>query len=133
MKYQYARYNNSVVRPVIPIKLKSGGNEVSYEVLVDSGADLCIFDEEIGEALGIDVRKGKQQEVFGVGGKASFYYLHKIKIDVGGWEYDIEAGFMPNVSGRQVSHGIVGQRGFFENFTVKFNKRKEEIELNRYL
>ena len=79
MKFRYARYG-STLRPVIPVKIKYGGNEIGYEVLVDSGADLCLFDEEIGQALGIDVRKGKAHEVFGVGGKSSLYYIHKINL-----------------------------------------------------
>ena len=113
----------------MPIKVKYGGNEIGYQVLVDSGADLCLFDEEIGQALGMDVRHGKPHEVFGVGGKASLYYLHKVKIEVGGWEFEIDAGFMTSVAGRVMPYGIVGQKGFFDIFVVKFDLLKEEIEL----
>ncbi len=130
MKFRYARYG-STLRPVIPIKLKFKGLEINYEVLVDSGADLCIFDAQIGKAIGIDVEKGKKCEVFGVGGKASFYYLCKVEIEVGGWSSVIDAGFMPEVSGRVMSYGIVGQRGFFGLFKVKFDLLKEEVELQK--
>ncbi|HVM73819.1 MAG TPA: aspartyl protease family protein [Candidatus Paceibacterota bacterium] len=130
MKFNYKRYG-STLRPVIPVKLRVGKNEIGYEVLVDSGADFCIFDEEIGKAIGIDVHKGTPQEVFGIGGKASIYYLHKVTMEVGGWPYIIEAGFMPAVSGRIAQYGVVGQRGFFETFIVKFDLEKEEIELKR--
>lgn len=100
-----------------------------YEVLVDSGADICIFHSEAGEALGLDIPKGKPREVFGVGGKASLYYLHEVEIEVGGWAHKIEAGFMPDISGKRMPYGIVGQKGFFDNFVVQFNLKKEEIEL----
>ena len=130
MKFKYKRYG-STLRPVMPIKLRVGDNEIGYEVLVDSGADFCIFDEEIGRAIGIDVRRGTPQQVFGIGGKASVYYLHKVIMEVGGWPYTIEAGFMPAVSGRVAQYGVVGQRGFFEAFVVKFDLAKEEIELKR--
>ena len=96
---------------------------------MDSGADLCIFDAEIGEALGINVKKGTPKEVFGVGGKVSIFFLHKVEIEVGGWPYKIDAGFMPNVAGRVAQYGVVGQKGFFENFIVKFDLIKEEVEL----
>lgn len=129
MKFSYKRYGSETLRPVIEIKVKSGSDSLRYEVLVDSGADICIFNSEVGEALGVDVKQGKAREVFGVGGKASVYYLHKVKIGVGGWEYDIEADFMPDVAGRVMPYGIVGQKGFFENFIVKFDMIKEEIEL----
>lgn len=130
MKFRYARYGN-VLRPVIPIKLKNGDKEIGYHVLVDSGADLCLFDQEMGEAIGIDTTKGKKHEVFGVGGKASIFYVHKIKIEVGGWEYEIEAGFMPTVSLKSIPYGVVGQKGFFDIFVVKFDLLKEEVELNQ--
>jgi len=131
MKFNYKRYSNSVLRPVIPIKLKNKDMEIGYEVLVDSGADLCIFNAEIGEAIGIDIKKGKPCEVFGVGGKVSIYYLHKVKIEVGGWPFEIKAGFMPNVAGRVMQYGLVGQKGFFDIFVVKFDLLKERIELKQ--
>jgi len=129
MKFDYKRYGQNTLRPVVPIKLKNGEVSIGYEVLVDSGADLCIFDAEIGEAIGINVKKGIPKEVFGVGGKASIYYLHKVEIVVGGWVYKIDAGFMPNVAGKIMQYGLVGQNGFFSNFIVRFDLLKEEIDL----
>jgi hypothetical protein len=128
MKFDYKRYGTTL-RPVIPVKIKYGEAEIGYEVLVDSGADLCLFDEEIGKAIGINVRAGRKHEVFGVGGKASFYYLHTVILSVGGWPHKIEAGFMPEVSGRVIPYGLVGQKGFFDLFIVKFDLLKEEVEL----
>lgn len=131
MKFNYKKYPGPILRPVIPVKLKNKDLEIGYEVLVDSGADLCIFDEQIGEIIGIDIKKGKPREVFGVGGKASIYYLHKVEIVVGGHSYNIEAGFMPNVAGNVMPYGIVGQKGFFDMFVVKFDLLKERIELKQ--
>ncbi len=130
MKFKYSRYGTTL-RPVIPIKLKKDSQAITYEVLVDSGADLCLFDAEIGEAIGIDIEKGKPNQVFGIGGKASVYYIHPVTIEVGGWPYEIEAGFMPSVAGHTKQYGVVGQRGFFDTFIVKFDLLKEEIELKR--
>ena len=128
MKFNYKKYTDTP-RPVIQIILKNKESAVGYHVLVDSGADLCLFDAGMGEQIGIDVKKGKPIEIFGVGGKASIFYLHTVNIEVGGWSYNIEAGFMPEVAGRVLPYGIVGQKGFFENFIVKFDLLKEEIDL----
>jgi hypothetical protein len=133
MKFRYAKYGASTLRPVVPIKVLFGKKEVGYHVLVDSGADLCLFDEEIGTLLGIEVTKGEPCEVFGVGGKVSLYYLHMVQIEVSGWQYEIEVGFMPNVAGRTMPYGLVGQKGFFENFIVKFDLLKEEVEIKTRL
>lgn len=128
MKFDYKRYGKTL-RPVIPVTVQNGDEKIGYEVLVDSGADMCLFDEQIGDALGIAVRSGEKREVFGIGGKASFYYLHTITLSVGGWPHQVEVGFMPEVSGRITPYGVVGQYGFFDHFTVKFDLLKEEVEL----
>jgi hypothetical protein len=129
MKFKYAKYGKDTFRPVIPVFLKNDRIRIGYEVLVDSGADLCLFHADIGEAIGLDIEKGKPREVFGVGGKVSVYYLHPITLVVGGWEYDIEAGFMPAVSGRSMPYGLVGQKGFFEFFKVTFDHASKDIEI----
>lgn len=46
MQFPYKKFGE-YLRPVIPIKIKYNNASVGYEVLVDSGADLCIFDAEI--------------------------------------------------------------------------------------
>ncbi len=128
MKFRYKRYGE-ILRPVIPIRVRSGEKHLQYEALVDSGADICIFSSEVGHAIGIDVLKGVPHEVFGIGGKTSFYYFHKVVIEVGGWPFEIKAGFMPEVAGRILPYGVVGQKGFFDKFIVKFDLFKEEVEL----
>jgi len=58
-------------------------------------------------------------------GFPEFYYLHNISIKVGGLDYKAEVGFM---SMRDNAYGIVGQKGFFNKFIVKFDLQKEDIE-----
>lgn len=102
---------------------------VPYEVLVDSGADVCIFDAQIAEILKINLKKGKKKKVSGITGVAEPYYIHPVTITVGGWKYKIEAGFLPNIG--NLGYGVVGQNGFFDIFVVKFDLVKEEIELKQ--
>ena len=62
-KFSYKNYGPHIYRPVIPIELEYNKNLIRYEVLVDSGADGCIFDSQIGEVLGIDVESGESREI----------------------------------------------------------------------
>ena len=129
MKFRYKQYGSNVSRPVVPITIKHGNKSIRYEALVDSGADACFFHAEVGELLGLDIKKGKAEEVFGIGGKASVYYRHKIMVEIGGWSREIEAGFLPDVAGRVMKYGVLGQKGFFDLFIIKFDLPKGEIEL----
>jgi len=129
MKFPYLRYGVHS-RPVIPIKVKHRGRSISYSVLVDSGADSCIFDEQVASALGIEVEKGTPALVGGIAGQTATYFIHPVTIEVGGWPYEIQAGFLPLVAGG-FNYGVVGQRGFFERFVVKFDMQKGEVDLKR--
>jgi len=44
MKFRYKKYGPSILRPIIPIEIVYKDKSVPYEVLIDSGADFCIFD-----------------------------------------------------------------------------------------
>lgn len=129
MKFSYKKYAPGILRPVIPIEIIYKNSSIHYEVLVDSGADFCIFDSQIGQLLGIDIQSGKKQEVGGITGTRENYYVHPVTIKVGGWSHMIEAGFLPNIA--HFGYGVVGQNGFFDIFVVKFDLVKEEIELKK--
>jgi hypothetical protein len=126
MKFKYKRYGPEILRPVIPIEVVANNIEVPYEVLVDSGADICIFDSQIANILGIDVVKGIKKQVLGVTGFPEDMYLHTIHLNIGGHQYKMEVGFMEM---RNSSYGVVGQKEFFELFVVKFDLKKNEVEL----
>ena len=127
MKFPYKKFGNGIMRPVIPIKVSFKGETIKYNVLVDSGADMCLFDAQIGELLGIPIEAGKQNFVTGVTANPQPYYQHRVVINVGGWDHEIDAGFMPNFPPSQ--YGIVGQVGFFDFTTVKFDYTKEVVEV----
>jgi hypothetical protein len=133
MKFPYKRFARGAfppaIRPIITITVSHNGQSIRQEVLVDSGADICLFDAEIGELLGIPVTDGKEARLLGATSETpQSYYLHPVTITVGGWDYPIEAGFVPNFT---PAFGIVGQVGFFSLFVVKFDYQKEEVEIRR--
>lgn len=126
MKFEYKKIAPDTLRPIIPIEVGRDGFFVKYEVLVDSGADMCLFDTGIAELLNINFKKSEKRKVVGITGIPEDYFVHTITIKVGGWPFKIEAGFLPN---SQYNYGVVGQKGFFDIFVVKFDLLKEEIEL----
>ncbi len=121
-------YGSAILKPIIPIKISSGNNSLKYAALIDSGADFCIFDAEIGEYLGIDIRSGTKEIFGGIqerdGAEA---FLHEVIINIGGWDYKTIVGFSYDIAKHGL--GILGQKGFFDIFVVKFDLLKEEIEL----
>lgn len=76
MKFRYKTYGSGILRPVITIELIHKGTEVPYEVLVDSGADVCIFDAQIAAILGIDITEGERHEIAGITGVSERTVVH---------------------------------------------------------
>lgn len=137
MKFRYHKlflpqrseyFGSSVLKPIIPIAVMVGRNEIRYAALIDSGADFCIFEAEIGEYLGLDIKDGVPIEFGGVqerGGATAF--LHDVYLNVGGFSYKNRVGFSYDIA--KHGFGILGQKGFFDIFVVKFDLLKEEVEL----
>jgi len=140
MKFRYTKYpskpspshptRKSVLRPVIPIRLIYQDNHSPwYDSLIDSGADYCIFHAEMGELIGMDVKKGKLMDFVGISGKPQKAYFHNIAIEIGGLKYECYAGFSYDIE--TLPYGILGQDGFFNLFIVIFDLKKRSIELIR--
>lgn len=128
MKFRYKKYGPQILRPVIPVEVIYASITVPYEVLVDSGSDSNIFDAQIAEILGLDLFSGKHSEVAGVTGVEEPIYIHNIDLIIGGHLLkNIEIGFLKSIG--RLGYGVVGQQGFFDIFVVKFDLKKEIVEL----
>lgn len=137
MKFRYLKFplavqsdffGYSILKPIIPIGLTVGNEPFDYAALIDSGADFCIFDAGIGEALELNVKGGKRISFRGIQeADAAEAFLHEVTVLIGGQEHKVPIGFSYNIA--QDGYGILGQKGFFDLFVVKFDLLKEEIEL----
>jgi len=56
MIFHYFEITSKIVRPIIPIILKSQTKLMLYSALIDSGADYSIFSLDIADALGIKLQ-----------------------------------------------------------------------------
>lgn len=137
MKFKYRKiyltptfdfFGKFILKPIIPVKVSKLGITLKYAALIDSGADFCIFDAGIGEFLGLKVKSGIEIPFGGIqsvgGAKA---YIHKVDLEIGGHQFKSDIGFSYDIS--KHGYGVLGQRGFFDLFAVKFDLLKEEMEL----
>lgn len=121
-----------IFKPVIPLKLGNKQNPsktVSLHGLIDSGADATILSAEYGEAIGLEVKKGKTGKFSGIGEGRITVYFHEVILEVilnvGGYQWVAEVGFTYN----EGVVAILGQVGFFEKFRVAFDYPKKTIEI----
>lgn len=125
------RHAKFIAVPWIPVTIKANDKKQRFLMLVDSGADNCIFDRDVANILGINIENGEQIKTGGIGGSASVYYFDNIYINVGGTEIKTRCGFIDgNLVDGKIA-GVLGRQGFFEHFKVCINERKGEIELKQ--
>lgn len=125
MIYPYLTFTDTIRRPIIQIIVRSENNFAIYPVLIDSGADYCIFNIELAKALGIKLTK-KRTNFRGVGKDKVKGFWGEVEIKLGDHSYKTKAIFA-EIS--QFGHGILGQQGFFDRFDVKLSYQKQTIEI----
>ena len=107
--------------PIVPVRLshRHSPPTKSIECWIDSGADVGIFHAGLCHSLVIRrVEDGVKEDLGGViGGPKAPMYFHKVKILVFGDFFETMAGFSKDLS----VTGLLGRRGFFENFIVKID------------
>ena len=129
MKFPYRKINlkhpfslkSFILRPIIPVSLKYGDKSLRYEALLDSGADFNIFPLEIAESLGIKFKSNKKLSFSGIGGEPITGQITEVSLGIGNKTISTKAVFA------EVGNGILGQYGFFDIFSVKFDLKNKEI------
>src|SRR3989344_9441195 len=117
----------SALRPVIQIDFDTPTGALGYLVLIDSGADYCIFHSIVAERLGIDIKTGRELIFYGTSGQAQKAYFHKISFKIGGSLHECEVGFSYDME--KLAYGLLAQYGFFDKWIIKFEPQKENVEL----
>lgn len=113
--------------PLVPLTAHGPAGEVELLALVDSGAEENVLDAEVGEALGLDVEAGREVRLFGYDGREQQGYRLAIDLQVGRQWWRAPVIFAHSVA----RGGILGQRGFFQFFTVTFRYIERELEIRR--
>ena len=115
--------------PIIPVTLIKENVEIDTDALVDSGANISVFREEIAECLEIVIEDGEEILLQGLGGRI-VGYMHELKVRVDDEEFPCKVVFSKELT---VGLNILGREGFFEYFQVTFNERGKEVILGKIL
>jgi hypothetical protein len=88
------------------------------ECFVDSGAHSCMFHAAFCRSLGIHLEDSIKSDLGGVvGGVSVPIYYHRVKVLVGSQQLTTMAGFSDKLS----VAGLLGRRGFFDDFIVRID------------
>ncbi len=116
-------------RPYLIVRLINGDRHKDVISLVDSGADVCLFHSDIGRMLGIEIEAAPELAFQGVSGAKEVAYLHRVDLVVSGLSsIALDVAFTNSMA---AGTGLLGQRGFFEQFRVNFDLSEKFFEISR--
>lgn len=111
--------------PLIDITLQRRKISLEIKALVDSGASCSVFGSYIAEYLDIDIEKGKQIYLEGVGGRI-LGYMHYVYITTGEKRFRCKIIFSREFS---VAFNLIGRDNFFQHFTITFDEKNKRTIL----
>jgi hypothetical protein len=133
MRFRYTDIQNNqdprmpFRRPYLIVRLLSGSKHKDVISLVDSGADVCLFHSDIGRMLGIEIEAAPELAFQGVSGVREVAYLHRVRLAVRGLSaITLDVGFTKSMA---VGTGLLGERGFFEQFEINFQLNQKFFEV----
>ncbi len=118
-------YNGEGYFPVIPFYVSAGGKQLKLRALIDSGATISVFKDEVAEQLEIEIESGKEIYLGGVGGRIKGY-IHELNLEIVGKKL-----FCPVVFSREylVSFNLLGREAVFNQFKIIFEEKKKLLKL----
>lgn len=123
--FRYRQNPEGQFFPVVPVRFYLGKKKVDSSALVDSGATVSIFRADVADYLGVEIEKGEEIYLGGVGGRIKGY-LHRLQIEVAGKKFSCPIVFSHEYL---VSFNLLGREKFFKNFVIVFEEKKKKIRL----
>lgn len=123
--FPYQRNSTGNSFPVIDLFVSKSGGTARIFALVDSGATVSIFREDVAKQLNITIEEGEEIYLGGVGGRIKGY-IHKLEIEIARKKI-----LCPIVFSREytVSFNLLGREAFFKHFKIIFEEKKKILVL----
>ena len=123
--FPYQRNSTGNYFPVIDLFVSQNNRATRIFALVDSGATVSIFREDVAEQLDITIEYGKETYLGGVGGRIKGY-IHKLEIEIAGRKFICPVVFSHEYL---VSFNILGREAFFRQFKIIFEEKQNLLKL----
>ena len=131
MRKEFDYFNkNEQWYPVIDVAIRGKARQRSFKALIDSGASFSVFRPEVADLLGINIDKGRQIYLEGIGGRILGYF-HECKMSIDNKKFlNCKIVFSREFN---VSFNLLGRDNFFHPYIISFleKSRKIVIRMNK--
>ncbi len=127
--FSFSRRSIIFSRPIIPVILIYQKKFVQFEALIDSGADYNIFHGDIAVYLGMKLNKGARRNISGISGGEIKGYEHRLTLKIEPCAYKTKVVFSNQIPSNSLA--VLGNKGFFDKFIVKFDYSNKIIKISK--
>jgi hypothetical protein len=113
----------------IPAILVLGNTTVSFQAKIDPGAQVCLFQREIGEELGIDIESGLQIRLGSLTGGSLIAFGHSVTLHTLGLEFDSVVYFAADYG---LERNLLGREGWLQKVRLAIIDYDSTIYLSPY-
>jgi hypothetical protein len=121
-------YNSIEEGITIPAILIFGENIASFQAKVDPGAQVCLFQREIGEQLGIDIENGPRISLGTLAGSIPAFG-HSVTLHTLGLEFDSVVYFAADYG---LQRNLLGRDGWLQKVRLGIVDYETTIYLSDY-
>lgn len=121
-------YDNDQNGILVPITLKLGKEQVSFDAKLDTGAQHCLFQREYGEMLGLKVDQG-QRLVFNTVNSPVIAFGHQISMEVLDLDFDLFVYFYEDAA---INRSLLGRTGWLSKVRLGLVDYDSLIFLSHY-
>ncbi len=111
--------------PIIDFLIYSKDKVQRTSALIDSGATVSVFKEDIAEQLGVVIEEGTETYLGGVGGRIKGY-IHRLEVEIAGKKLICPVVFSHEYL---VSFNLLGREVFFKQFRITFEEKNNLLKL----
>ena len=124
IEYPYV-LKRGVYYPIVPVRLKYGDLGLATDALIDSGANVSVFQSSIADYFGISIFQGERISLQGIGGHI-FAYKHVLEVEMDDYSFPSTIAF----SQEMIPHiNILGRDDFFFHFVISFDETSRKLTL----
>ncbi len=109
--------------PLVPVTLRAR-EELTLYALVDSGAVVSLFPEDVANAIGLDLSRGETRYLTGVGGYIKGKHVPDVEVVIRAFRLRIPVVFVRYMP---IELAVLGRKGFFEAFEITFREWERKL------
>lgn len=116
-----------VQEPKVTLPLKTTRGYIDTTFLLDSGAVVSTLPLQAANDTGVDLSRAKRITLQGFSGVPAFAYLSTITVKIGSKDFEFPATFTES----NATTYILGRKGLFDDFSIKFDHEQRTITISK--